>query len=838
MDSQQHLFNETAVLARLKHYLPSQAPLKDFIHHNTLHAFQKHYFHEALQEAKTIFGYHTYLQSGEYLEAFCRGEIREEVFQRIIEQHLLEHETATGLREKLLTMDPGTSRMPRIGQLRRQWKTLYRVNMDKTIHPLMFRLACSFLDQGIAVSSFPLEDADFMRSLRALEQKSLISLFHSKRVRELFQNEALQPETLLGLLIGDSALYERYLFDQQFAHPGWSGMISVLESAPHLLLQRRSIHLKDWILLELLLEIDILDRKFGPGQWRPLAEQAAPLDIGLFDPVQEEMEFRLLRIWQEALEWSYYDQVLQGIRLAGTPKQTVTQAHSFDAFFCIDDRECSLRRYVETLDPACRTFGTPGYFHVPCYYQPEHTSHITKICPAPMQPTHLIREYQPRTGKRSNDAHLGKRSHGLIFGWLISQTLGFGAALRLFLNIFKPGISPASSYSFNHMDQHAQLTIENLDPNDRYEGLQVGFTIQEMADCVSGLLHSTGHTKEFASLVYMIGHGASSINNTHYAGYDCGACSGRPGSVNARAIAYMANHPKVRELLRTQGLYIPESTVFIGALHDTTRDEIACYDVASLKPELQELHEQNMMVLQEALDLNAKERARRFILTDTTKPAAEVHDMVRRRSVSLFEPRPELNHATNTLCIIGNRDLSRQVFLDRRAFMNSYDPEQDPNGNYLQQIIGAAAPVCGGINLEYYCSRVDNQRLGAGTKLPHNVMGLIGVANGADGDLRTGLPAQMIEVHRPLRLLMIVAQRPELVLEVIQRNPATYNWFEQQWIHLTVWDPEHKHWWLFQDGTFVPYTPAVQQIPITNSFRSLTDASHEDIPVHLIRQSA
>ena len=28
--------------------------------------------------------------------------------------------------------------------------------------------------------------------------------------------------------------------------------------------------------------------------------------------------------------------------------------------------------------------------------------------------------------------------------------------------------------------------------------------------------------------------------------------------------------------------------------------------------------------------------------------------------------------------------------------------------------------------------------MGAGTKLPHNVMGLIGVANSSDGDLRPG----------------------------------------------------------------------------------------------------
>jgi len=44
-------------------------------------------------------------------------------------------------------------------------------------------------------------------------------------------------------------------------------------------------------------------------------------------------------------------------------------------------------------------------------------------------------------------------------------------------------------------------------------------------------------------------------------------------------------------------------------------------------------------------------------------------------------------------------------------------------------------------------------------------MGLIGVANGSDGDLRPGLPSQMIEVHDPIRLLVIVEHFPEIVLE-------------------------------------------------------------------------
>ena len=119
------------------------------------------------------------------------------------------------------------------------------------------------------------------------------------------------------------------------------------------------------------------------------------------------------------------------------------------------------------------------------------------------------------------------------------------------------------------------------------------------------------------------------------------------------------------------------------------------------------------------------------------------------------------------MCVVGRRSLSKQLFLDRRSFLNSYDYQIDASGDYLAVILGQVAPVAGGINLEYYFSRVDNQKLGAGSKLPHNVMGLIGVANGIDGDLRPGLPSQMIEVHDPIRLLAVVEHYPEVVKKAI-----------------------------------------------------------------------
>jgi uncharacterized protein YbcC (UPF0753/DUF2309 family) len=200
----------------------------------------------------------------------------------------------------------------------------------------------------------------------------------------------------------------------------------------------------------------------------------------------------------------------------------------------------------------------------------------------------------------------------------------------------------------------------------------------------------------------------------------------------------------------------------------------------------------------------------------------------------LFEPRPELNHATNTLCLIGGRNLSRGLFLDRRAFLNSYDAKTDPEGKYLLPILNAAAPVCGGINLEYYFSRTDNFKLGAGTKLPHNVMGLIGVANGTDGDLRTGLPWQMVEVHEPLRLLCIVEHYPDVILEVLAKNESTEQWFLNNWIHLVAIHPDSGFNYVYQQKSFQPLKFEFQKTPETTDILRILEENDDNLPVYLI----
>ncbi|WP_424963653.1 YbcC family protein [Ekhidna sp.] len=832
--SSTNIFQEEQILKELKHYLPAQAPLKDFVHHNTLHAFQGLPFEQAIRKASKTFGYKTSLSLREYRKLYNEGKINKEILENTILRRK-GHGELNVWKSRLIEMDYEEFNEGKIGHLRTLWKERFKLDLNTIVHTNLFRILNSYLDQGIAITKFPVNKESFLSSIIEIEKNSFISFFKTKRARDLLFDPHTSLECLLELLLGDEALYKQYLFDQQFAHPGWSGLISVIESQPGSLLDGRKISLKEMIILECLLEIDNLDNALG-NKWKPLAEVAEKkhrLDI-LCETEWNEYD-DLIVIWQEAYEWTYYDQVLAGV-MVGERLKPKTEIPSFEAFFCIDDRECSIRRYIEHFDPDCATYGTPGHFAIDMYYQPKNGKFYSKVCPLPITPKHLIKEVSTDRNNTS-DLHFNKSSHGLFRGWLISQTLGFWSAIKLMFNIFRPSVSPASSYSFSHMDSYSALTVENRSKYHKKDGLQIGYTVKEMADRVEMVLRSTGTTELFAPLIYIIGHGASSANNTHYAGYDCGACSGRPGSANARAFSYMANHQGVRTILRKRGIDIPDTTEFIGGLHDTTRDEFRFFDEELLSEENDESHKKNILVFEKALRANAKERSRRFNSIDTKQVPKTIHKKVKERSVSLFEPRPELNHATNTLCIIGRKHIHDHLFLDRRAFLNSYNYELDPDGKYLSSIINAAAPVCGGINLEYYFSRVDNEKLGAGSKLPHNVMGLIGVANGFEGDLRPGLPIQMVEIHDPLRLMMVIEHDPEVVLKTIQNSEATYEWFINEWVILCVVNPLDGKVYRFKDGSFEYYDPISKNLEavVIEYLHTAIESTDGNLPVYLLK---
>lgn len=816
-----HLPHEPEIdkaIEHLRHYLPSQAALKDFIHHNTLHAFDKEPFHKACEHASAIFGYKTYLTLDEYRELYAKKRISQDAVNKSILKHLQKNAIPASqeniadwnyLIHKKRYEKPIESRL---FQLRNLWKENYHFNTSKVVTPLLFRLLSAYLDQGISNWRFPVIKSSFIESLREVEKSSFQSIFSSERVKKLLFNPQIKLSELLAILIGDENFYEQYLFDQQFSHPGWSGFVAVVEKNPHTLLDKRTISLKELIIVECLLEIDALDKKYGTI-WKPLLYNENTSKITpLFAPVEHSELFDVLSIWQEAYEWSYYSEVLTAIEIKNTENKALTNRKvSFQALLCIDDREYSLRRHIETIDPDAKTFGTPGFFGVEFYFKPAGGRFYTKSCPAPLHPLYVIKELKDSTD-RKKDIHLHPYSHGLLRGGLITGTIGLFSAIRLFFNVFKPTLSPLAVNSFQHMDKSAPLQIDET--GEYIEGLKVGFSDKEMADRVEKTLKSIGLTTDFASIVYVIGHGGSSVNNTYYAGYDCGACSGRPGSVNARVFAYMANKKTVRNLLKNRGIIIPDNTVFIGAMHDTTRDEIEYYIETPLNAFHQHQHKKNSEVIEEALERNAYERAYRFENISLKQKPSKVHQKVKLRSISIFEPRPEWNHTDNALCLVGGKNLYDGIFLDKRPFINSYDWKSDATGNILYEILSAAIPVCGGINLEYYFSRVDQLHLGSGSKLPHNVVGLFAVNTGIEGDLRTGLPSQMIEIHEPIRLLFIVEQMPEVVMAVLTRNPTLYRWVKNNWVHFVVRNLKDNTFYLFEEEDFKPLKITSKALPV------------------------
>jgi uncharacterized protein YbcC (UPF0753/DUF2309 family) len=350
--------------------------------------------------------------------------------------------------------------------------------------------------------------------------------------------------------------------------------------------------------------------------------------------------------------------------------------------------------------------------------------------------------------------------------------------------------------------------------------LQRGFSLEEQAEIVDRLLGDIGILPRIAPLVLLVGHGSSSLNNPHESAHDCGACGGGRGGANARAFAMMANSVSVRALLAKRGIDIPLHVRFVGAYHDTCNDEIVTYDTESLPREVRRDLAEATLALDRARGLHAEERCRRFDAASVDGPAAALRH-VQTRANDLAQPRPEYGHATNAVCIVGRRSRTRGLYLDRRAFLVSYDPTaDDTEGTVLTRILEGVGPVVAGISLEYYFSYVDPTGYGCGTKLPHNITALVGVMDGPSSDLRTGLPWQMVEVHEPVRLVLIVETTPAVLESVFAKLPAFQRLADHRWIQLGCLNPRSNEVDSYDAGRFVRHEPERPSLPRAPSSRA------------------
>ena len=503
------------------------------------------------------------------------------------------------------------------------------------------------------------------------------------------------------------------------------------------------------------------------------------------------------------------------------------------AIFCIDDRCESFRRHLEELAPDIATFGTAGFFAVPMYYHGLDDWHAIPLCPIVVRPQHTVTEV-PAAETLGNHRlrQLIRRSLGRLrggmesgsrtffIGGLLSSIGGALAAVPLVARVAFPRLtslvaSGAADLARSRIRTSLDLrrTSDAALPN----GTRAGFDAAEMAAIVRRLLEDIGLTTGFARLVAVLGHGSTSLNNPHESAYDCGACGGGRGGPNARAFALMANDPEVRAALAAHGLVIPADTVFIGGMQDTCTSRVTWYDADRLPASHRGDFDAFRTDCGTAGGLDAQERCRRFYSVPLDVSPAEAVRRVQGRASDLAQVRPEYGHASTAICIVGRRERTRGLFLDRRGFLVSYDPTADADLAILERTLAAVGPVCGGISLCYLFSRLDPVTYGAGTKLPHNITGLIGVMDGHASDLRTGLPLQGVEIHEPVRLLMVIDATPTAIHAVLDRLPGVGNLVANQWIRLASWDPETGGLAVYESspsgGTFVPYVPEDPTLP-------------------------
>lgn len=570
---------------------------------------------------------------------------------------------------------------------------------------------------------------------------------------------------------------------------------------------------------------------WSAGEVRMLSPSVRDRMLAVLDSFPEQ-EHR--RLWLAAFERHYRDEIL-GALAANRGKgrwQVRDRRPKAQIVFCIDEREESMHRAVDEVDPEYESLGAGGFFNMAMNFSGLDDHHVTPLCPAGVVPTNRVKEV-PRDDPASVAAaktRLNRRlwretaentywelKRNAVSGVFVAQLVGLFQSIPLVARVLAPRSWGEATGRVDNLMMPRPETHLTVDA-ERFGGL--GFTLSEQIDRIEIQLRNIGLTHHFARLVVFVGHGSSSLNNPHESAHDCGACGGKHGAPNARAFAALANRPVVRRELAVRGIDIPDDTYFVGGIHNTASDRNTFFDTQDIP----ETHRAEWAALHRDLDriraLSARERCRRFDSAPKTASLRRSVNHVEGRSRDLSQVRPEWGHCTNAVAVVGRRALTQGLFLDRRTFVISYDPHGDPDGSIVQRILLALGPVGAGINLEYYFSTVDNRVFGCDTKVPHNVTGLIGVMEGAMSDLRTGLPKQMIELHEPMRLLLIVESTLEILGRIYGTQPAIAELLDNEWVHLVAVNPEDGRFDLFLPGRgFVAWDGEAADLPVVrNSF--------------------
>lgn len=550
------------------------------------------------------------------------------------------------------------------------------------------------------------------------------------------------------------------------------------------------MHLRELLAIRVSWEALLHDGCLDPGslgsEWRQQWMHARCASPSAFDAWD--------RIWQRAHEISYQDQLI-GLLESGGNKADTASAESPTAqlVFCIDVRSERFRRALESIDPALETRGFAGFFGMPIRYTPIGTRASRPQLPGLISP--LI-EVSDSSGDPQQDAAIARRRVASLgtsaalqpflrlpsAGFSLVETLGLGYAGAILRRHFGAASGSVDAFGLSAKDACALAPTLGLVP--------AAEQIRGKAALLAGILRTMSLGSGFARLLVFVGHGGQSANNPQAAALDCGACGGQSGDINARLLAGLINDPAVRRALVEFGIDIPAETVAVGALHNTTTDEVTLFDLDRVPGS----HAAGLARLQrrlvEAGLITRAERAPSLGLGNLAQRPDALLKVIRRRARDWAETRPEWGLADNAAFIVAPRWRTRGRDLAGRCFLHDYCWADDRDGEVLEQIMTAPMLVTHWINLQYYASTVDPDRFGSGNKVLHNVVcGRIGVFEGNTGDLRIGLSHQSVRdherwMHTPLRLSVFIDAPRERIEDICAKQTTVRRLVANEWLYL------------------------------------------------------
>lgn len=516
------------------------------------------------------------------------------------------------------------------------------------------------------------------------------------------------------------------------------------------------------------------------------------------------------QVWQNALDIGYQRNLFEGLS-SNIQDDSHSATIELQAVFCIDVRSEPMRRSLESVWPGVQTLGFAGFFGLPAAYTPLGTAlrraqlpgllapsmEMTDVFISPSEPTpnslhapeansaQTIKAAQARQRRFAIREALDGATRWPNAAFSFVETAGAGYLGQLGRFIF-----PSSRPRLNADHVGLPLQVRHL-----LRPSLTGLELDEKVTLASHVLQSMGMTRNFAPVILLVGHASQSANNAQAAALDCGACCGQSGESNARALARLLNEPAVRDELRARQIEIPVKTVFIGALHNTTTDEIDCFDRDLLPDSARDALDKLDIALSRAGDRVRRERAGSLGLSADTH-ADKLLAQFRRRANDGAQTRPEWGLATNAAIVFAPRQRTRGLNLKGRVFLHDYDATRDLDGTLLESLMTAPMLVAHWINWQYHASTCDPQRLGSGNKLLHNVVGgHIGLFEGNGGDLRIGLSRQSLHdgnqwTHEPVRLTVVIEAPLENIHRVIAKHAVVKQLVDNGWLHIWRLTPD------------------------------------------------